>query len=45
MSIYATEIFSSIMSDMFKIKYAQALSVDSSENFADVEERITAFFL
>ena len=44
MSIYATEIFSAIMSDIFKIKYAQALSVDSSENFANVEERMMSFF-
>lgn len=44
MSIYATEIFSAIMSDVFKIKYAQVFSVDSSENFFDVKKRITSFF-
>lgn len=44
MSIYATEIFSTIMSDIFKIKYAQVFSVDSSEKFAKTEKRITAFF-
>ena len=44
MSIYATEIFSAIMSDIFKIKYAQAFSVESSDDFSDVEERITSFF-
>ena len=33
MSIYATEIFSTIMSDVFKIKYAQVLNIDDSENF------------
>ncbi len=44
MSIYATEIFSAIMSDMFKIKYAQVFSVDSSKNFPKTQDRITAFF-
>ena len=31
MSIYATKIYSSIMSDLYKIKYAQVLHVDASE--------------
>ena len=34
MSIYATEIFSAIMTDIFKIKYAQVMHVDSAEDFA-----------
>ena len=42
MSVYATEIFSAIMTDIFKIKYAQVLNVDSVENF-DVEEKIQSF--
>lgn len=33
MSIYATKIYAWIMSDLFKIKYAQILHVDKSENF------------
>ncbi len=43
MSIYATEIFSAIMSDVFKIKYAQALHVDSVKNFEKAEVRIENF--
>lgn len=43
MSLYATEIFSAIMSDVFKIKYAQVMHVDSVENFANMEDRITSF--
>lgn len=43
MSIYATEIFSAIMSDVFKIKYAQALHVNSVKNFDKVENRIENF--
>ena len=31
MSIYATEIFSTIMSDVFKIKYAQVLDIENIE--------------
>jgi hypothetical protein len=33
MSIYATEIYSAIMSDLFKIKYAQVLHVNTTEDF------------
>lgn len=33
LSIYATQIFSSIMSELFKIKYAQVLHINQSENF------------
>ena len=43
MSLYATEIFTAIMSDLFKIKYAQSLHVDSVENFTQKEERISDF--
>jgi hypothetical protein len=43
MSIYATEIFDAIMSDLFKIKYAQVLHVDSVNKFEDKESRILAF--
>ena len=43
MSIYATEIFSAIMSDVFKIKYAQVFHVDSVEKFEDKETRIMEF--
>ncbi len=42
-SIYATEIFTAIMSDLFKIEYAQVLHVDSVKNFEDKETRILAF--
>jgi len=44
MSIYATEIFSAIMSDMFKIKYAQVLHIDNTENFeAEYRSKVEAF--
>lgn len=45
MSIYATEIFNALMSDIFKIKYAQVLQVNTVKNF-DVQtpERIQDFF-
>lgn len=43
LSIYATEIFSAIMSEVFKIKYAQVINVDNAENFADKEKRIIDF--
>lgn len=44
MSIYATEIFSAIMSDVFKIKYAQIFHVDSVESFQkDKKKRVWAF--
>jgi len=43
MSMYATEIFSAIMSDVFKIKYAQIFHIDSVETFQDKNKRINAF--
>ena len=43
MSIYATEIFSTIMSDLFKIKYSQVLHVNTSENFS--KENIVLSFM
>ena len=43
MSLYATEIFTAIMSDLFKIEYAQVLHVDSVKNFDKKESRILAF--
>ena len=42
LSVYATEIFSAVMSEIFKIKYAQVLHVDDSENF-DSQEKVEAF--
>jgi hypothetical protein len=33
MSIYASEIYSAIMSDLFKIEYAQVLHVNKMEDF------------
>ena len=45
MSIYATEIFTALMSDIFKIKYAQVLQVNTIKEFdAKKEERVEAFF-
>lgn len=43
MSTYATEIFSAIMSDLFKIKYSQVLHIDTSENFS--KERTISNFM
>ena len=44
MSIYAAEIFSAIMSDVFKIKYAQIFHVDSVETFQkDKKKRMVDF--
>ena len=44
MSIYATEIFSAIMSDIFKIKYAQVLHIDSVKRFEkDKKKRVFEF--
>ena len=44
MSIYATEIFSAIMSDIFKIKYAQVLHVDTTKNFeSEYRSKVEAF--
>ena len=42
MSIYATEIFSTIMKDIFKIKYAQVLHVNTVQNF-DVQNNVMDF--
>jgi hypothetical protein len=42
MSVYATVIFSTIMSDIFKIKYAQVMDVDGSENF-DSNKKVEEF--
>ena len=44
MSIYATEIFSAIMSDIFKIKYAQVVNVDKLEWF-DPKKKVLDFML
>ena len=33
MAVYATKIYSAIMTDIFKIKYAQVLDVDTTKNF------------
>lgn len=38
MSIYATKIYASIMSDLFKIMYAQVLNIDDSENFESIQK-------
>ncbi len=46
--IYVTKIFEWLMSDLFKIKYAQVLHVDSNENFEakkKVEEFMKGYFL
>lgn len=46
--IYVTKIFEWLMSDLFKIKYAQVLHVDSSENFdakKKVEEFMKGYFM
>ena len=43
MSIYATDIFSAIMSDVFKIKYAQVFQLDSVKNYDKRQARIEAF--
>ncbi len=42
LSVYATKIFDWIMSDLFKIKYAQVLDVDTVEKF-DVEDKVMDF--
>ena len=34
MSIYVTKIFAAIMSDLYKIKYAQVLHVDTTQDFS-----------
>ena len=44
LSVYATDIFSAIMSDIFKIKYAQVLHVDTAYNFESTyREKVQAF--
>jgi len=44
MSIYATEIFSAIMSEVFKIKYAQVFQVNTVKKFDEKEkDRVRAF--
>ena len=43
MSVYATKIFTSIMSDIFRIKYAQVLQVNTIEDY-DEQEKVEAFF-
>ena len=42
LSIYATKIFDWIMSDLFKVKYAQVLNVDSVEKF-NVKNSVKSF--
>jgi hypothetical protein len=42
LSIYATKIFDGIMSDLFKIKFAQVLHLDTTEKF-DVKRNIEDF--
>lgn len=42
MSIYATEIYSNIMSDIFKIKYAQVLNLNDSKN-VKYDENVESF--
>ena len=45
MSLYATEIFSALMSDMFKIKYAQVFHIDSAESFQSEKNKRVLTFL
>ena len=42
MSIYATKIYEAIMTDLFKIKYAQVLDVNTVENF-EITEKVKDF--
>ena len=45
MSIYATEIFTAIMSDFFKIKHAQVLQVNTVEGYSEKrKEMVEDFF-
>jgi hypothetical protein len=44
MAIYATKIYYAIMSDVFKIKYAQVLNVDVYENFV-ADDKVKDFLL
>jgi hypothetical protein len=41
-SIYATKIFDGIMSDLFRIKYAQVLHLDTAEKF-NVKRKVENF--
>ena len=43
MAIYATQVYSWIMSDLYKIKYSQVLNVDSAEWF-NVQRKVEDFF-
>lgn len=43
LELYSSEIFSAIMSDIFKIKYAEVFQVNNKQ-LNDDEERIPAFF-
>ena len=45
MAIYATKIFDAIMSDLFKIKYAQVLNVDTNKNFESVKMKKVENFM
>ena len=45
MAIYATKIYAGIMSDIFKIKYAQVLNVDTVDNFNIEKEKKALDFL
>lgn len=45
MAIYATKIYAGIMSDIFKIKYAQVLNVDTVDNFSIEKEKKALDFL
>jgi len=45
MAIYATKIFEAIMSDLFKIKYAQVLDVDTNKNFESVKMKKVESFM
>ena len=43
-SIYAAKIYTAIMSDLFKIKYAQALHLNTTEDFEEnLEKKIVEF--
>ena len=39
MAIYATKIYSAIMSDLYKIKYAQVLNVNTVQDFPSLWQR------
>jgi hypothetical protein len=44
MSIYATKIYEGMMSDLYKIAYAQVLNLNSIENFeAEQMEKVEKF--